>query len=33
MKVDGTCFCGTISIEADVDPEKVTICHCTIVKP
>jgi hypothetical protein len=29
MKVDGACFCGSISIEAEVDPEKVTICHCT----
>jgi hypothetical protein len=29
MKVDGACQCGFISVEADVDPEKVTICHCT----
>jgi hypothetical protein len=29
MKVDGACFCGSIRIEAEVDPEKVTICHCT----
>ena len=29
MKVDGACHCGFIAIEAEVDPEKVTICHCT----
>jgi hypothetical protein len=29
MKVDGTCHCGSITIEAEVDPAKVTICHCT----
>jgi len=29
MKVDGACHCGFITLEAEVDPEKVTICHCT----
>ena len=29
MKVDGACHCGFIKIEAEVDPQKVTICHCT----
>jgi len=29
MKVDGSCHCGFIKIEAEVDPEKVSICHCT----
>jgi len=29
MKVDGTCSCGSITIEAEVDPEKTIICHCT----
>jgi hypothetical protein len=29
MKVDGTCHCGFIAIEAEVDPEKVSVCHCT----
>lgn len=29
MKVEGHCHCGAISYEADVDPERVTICHCT----
>jgi hypothetical protein len=29
MKIDGACHCGTITIEAEADPEKVSICHCT----
>jgi len=29
MKVDGACSCGAIRIEAEADPEKVQICHCT----
>jgi len=29
MKVDGACHCGFIAVEAEIDPEKVTICHCT----
>ena len=29
MKVDGACHCGQLSFEAEVDPEKVGICHCT----
>ena len=29
MKVDGACHCGGITFEAEIDPEKVTICHCT----
>ena len=29
MQVEGRCHCGNISYEADVDPAKVTICHCT----
>jgi hypothetical protein len=29
MKIDGACHCGQLSFEADVDPEKVGICHCT----
>lgn len=29
MKVDGGCHCGNIKFEADVDREKVVICHCT----
>jgi hypothetical protein len=29
MKVDGQCQCGAIRFEAEVDPAKVTVCHCT----
>ena len=29
MKVDGGCHCGSIRYEAEVDPAKVVICHCT----
>ena|SRR5581483_6250652 len=29
MKVDGACHCGAISIEGEIDPEKVGLCHCT----
>lgn len=28
MKVSGQCHCGNVSIEAEIDPEKVTVCHC-----
>jgi hypothetical protein len=29
MKIDGACQCGAIKIEAEADPEKTRICHCT----
>lgn len=29
MKIDGSCHCGCISYEAEIDPEQVGICHCT----
>jgi hypothetical protein len=29
MKIDGGCHCGAIRYEAEVDPVKVVICHCT----
>ena len=29
MHVDGRCHCGFITFEAEIDPEKVAICHCT----
>jgi hypothetical protein len=29
MRVDGRCHCGQITYQAEVDPEKVEVCHCT----
>src|SRR5258706_15752221 len=29
MHIDGGCHCGKITYTAEVDPEKVGICHCT----
>jgi hypothetical protein len=29
MKVDGSCHCGKIRFEAEINPRKVVICHCT----
>ncbi len=29
MKIDGGCHCGAITYEAEIDPEKAGICHCT----
>ncbi len=29
MKIDGACHCGYITYEAEIDPNKVVICHCT----
>ena len=29
MKVDGACFCGDLTYEAEIDPETVLLCHCT----
>lgn len=29
MKIDGGCLCGDISYTAEIDPEKVGLCHCT----
>lgn len=29
MKVDGSCHCGAIQYQAQVDPDAASICHCT----
>jgi hypothetical protein len=29
MKIDGRCHCGYITFEAEADPDKATVCHCT----
>ena len=29
MKVDGSCFCGHLTYEAEIDPAAVMLCHCT----
>jgi len=29
MKIDGSCHCGYITYEAEADPTKTSICHCT----
>ncbi len=29
MKIDGGCHCGYIAYEAEADPTKAMICHCT----
>jgi hypothetical protein len=29
MKIDGGCHCGFITYVAEIDPDKVGICHCT----
>jgi hypothetical protein len=29
MPVHGSCHCGAVTYEATVDPEQVTVCHCT----
>ena len=29
MKVDGSCHCGHITYEAEIDPERVVMCHCS----
>ncbi len=29
MRVDGQCHCGNITYQAEVDPERVLVCHCT----
>jgi hypothetical protein len=29
MRIEGACHCGNITYEAEIDPEKVGVCHCT----
>ena len=29
MKVNGSCHCGQVTYEAEVDPDRSSICHCT----
>ena len=29
MKIDGACFCGHVQYEAELDPGRVALCHCT----
>ena len=29
MKIDGQCHCGRVRYQADIDPAKVSVCHCT----
>lgn len=29
MRIEGQCHCGAIAYEAEVDPGKSSICHCT----
>lgn len=29
MKVEGKCHCGRIAYAAEVDPQRVSMCHCT----
>jgi hypothetical protein len=29
MNVTGRCYCGQIVFEAEIDPDRVRVCHCT----
>jgi hypothetical protein len=29
MEIDGGCHCGQVSYRAEIDPDRVSICHCT----
>lgn len=29
MLIDGSCHCGAVSFTAEIDPARVTMCHCT----
>jgi hypothetical protein len=29
ITIDGSCHCGGVTFQAEVDPDHVTLCHCT----
>lgn len=29
MKINGSCHCGKITYRAEIDPDKIYVCHCT----
>jgi hypothetical protein len=29
MRIHGSCHCGQIAYEAEVDPDSIRLCHCT----
>lgn len=29
MQITGACHCGAVSFTAEIDPEKVVVCHCS----
>jgi hypothetical protein len=29
MHIDGQCHCGRVTYQAEIDPKRVSICHCT----
>jgi hypothetical protein len=29
MKIDGQCHCGLVTYEAEIDPQAISVCHCT----
>ncbi|WP_029349616.1 GFA family protein [Bosea sp. 117] len=29
MRIDGQCHCGAVRFEAEIDPEAMSVCHCT----
>jgi hypothetical protein len=29
MRIDGGCHCGYLAYEAEIDPARVRVCHCT----
>ena len=29
MKVDASCHCGNVAYDAEINPDRVVICHCT----